>query len=130
MREIHFRTRIAGRLQEEAEDAADRLIPADLRARLSQLESSIRLLHESAAQLGEIPEGPDTFRARLGARLIRVMQRTLFWLVMPLRRQQILVAKAQEQQSIALRELTAASRQLALELEVLRRKISSGGIQS
>jgi hypothetical protein len=58
------------------------------------------------------------------------MQRTLFWLVMPLRRQQILVAKAQEHQSIALRELTAASRQLALELEVLRRKISSGGIQS
>jgi hypothetical protein len=130
MREIRARTRVAARLKGDAADAADRVIPAALRTGLWQLEASVRALHAAADQLGEVPPGPDTMRARLGARLIRLIQYPLFWLVMPLRRHQMLVAKALEQQSLALRELTGAVRQIAAEQEILRRKVSSSNGQS
>ena len=48
---------------------------------LARLKASTAALEEAAGRIGEIPPSPDTFRARVGAGAVRIMQRALFWLV-------------------------------------------------
>jgi hypothetical protein len=43
------------------------------------LRSALSALHASYAMVGRLPPEPPTFRGRMGARLIRLVQRMLFW---------------------------------------------------
>jgi len=46
---------------------------------LVELRSAIAALYSSYALVGQMPPEPPTFRGRFGARLVRLVQRLLFW---------------------------------------------------
>lgn len=43
------------------------------------LESAIAALYASYALVGQLPPEPPTFRGRMGARLVKLVKRALFW---------------------------------------------------
>ncbi|HXE63962.1 MAG TPA: class I SAM-dependent methyltransferase, partial [Bryobacteraceae bacterium] len=46
---------------------------------LGSLRGSYERLYQMRALVGQMPPSPDTLRARIGARLVRLVQRMLFW---------------------------------------------------
>lgn len=51
----------------------------DISNELSILQGSYRRLYQIRGLIGQMPPSPNTMRARIGAHLIRVVQRMLFW---------------------------------------------------
>src|SRR5262245_44158054 len=81
MREIRSTVRAENRDRDDAARTATRAIPRHVAAVLARLKASTTALEEAASRIGEIPPSPDTFRARVGAAGVRIVQRALFWLV-------------------------------------------------
>jgi 2-polyprenyl-3-methyl-5-hydroxy-6-metoxy-1,4-benzoquinol methylase len=51
----------------------------DISSRAFSLRESIHQLHLNETLVGQLPPAPPTFRARVGARIVYVMRRALFW---------------------------------------------------
>src|SRR5262245_2901180 len=81
MREIRAVVRAGNRERDDAARIARRSTPGHLPAVIARLKASAVSLEEAAKRIGEVPPGPRTLRARLGAMGVAVMQRSLFWLV-------------------------------------------------
>lgn len=123
MREVRRRARAGNRERDEALRLIRRIVPRDLPIALARLKSSTQHLRRNAKYLGEIPPGPPTVRARLGAALVRIVQRSMFWLLPPLRSSQQQFADAFAEHVSVTEELLKALEQTNVELEMLRRTI-------
>ena len=80
------------------------------------LRSVLSALHAGYALVGQLPPEPPTFRGRLGARLVKVVQRMLFWYTPQIVHFQYSALRALEQQAQILERGERRIRQLEVEL--------------
>jgi hypothetical protein len=78
MREIRARVRGESREREWVRQAR-RSVPPHLLSNIGRLRSSMATLRSAVDRIGQPPPAPPTFRGRVGAALVRVVQRALFW---------------------------------------------------
>lgn len=123
MREIRTAIRAENRDQDDAARIARRSTPGHLPAVIARLKASTVSLEEAAKRIGEIPPGPRTLRARLGALAVAVMQRSLFWLVPAVRSTQQNLVHALRDHVAATEDILRALQQTNLQLELLRRSV-------
>jgi hypothetical protein len=127
MREIRATVRAENREFEQVARVANRAIPGHLPAVIARLKTSTASLEEAVSRIGEIPPGPPTLRARTGAFVVRVMQRSLFWLVPPVRSTQQSMVHALRDHVAVTEEILKALQQTNLQLELLRRSVETDG---
>jgi hypothetical protein len=125
MREIRASVRAENREFEEVARVARRAIPGHLPAVIARLRASTASLEEAVSRIGEIPPGPQTVRARLGAFAVRVMQRSLFWLVPSVRSAQQNIVSAFRDHVAVTEEILKALQHTNLQLELLRRSVEA-----
>ena len=123
MREIRTKVRAENRQFDEVARAARRGIPGHLPAVIARLKASTASLQEAVSRIGEIPPGPPTLRARLGALTVRIMQRALFWLVPSVKSTQQNVVYALRDHIAVTEEILKALQHTNIQLELLRRSI-------
>jgi hypothetical protein len=80
------------------------------------LRSVLSALHAGYALVGQLPPEPPTFRGRLGAGLVKVVQRMLFWYTPQIVHFQYSALRALEQQAQILERDERRIRQLEVEL--------------
>ena len=80
------------------------------------LRSVLSALHASYALVGQLPPEPPTFRGRVGARLVKLVQRMLFWYTPQIVHFQYSVLRALEEQAKILQRAERRIRQLEVEL--------------
>jgi hypothetical protein len=85
MARIRLQTRQASLREEEALRHARQFIPSELSARAPRLHARVETIRENAARIGELPPQPPTLRGRAGAQIVRLIHRSLFWLLPSLR---------------------------------------------
>lgn len=124
MREIRQIARAEFRDYDELTRASRRNIPAHLPAALARLRASTTALEEAASRLGEVPPGPPTMRAQVGALGVRIAQRGLFWFLPALRSSQQSLVQALREHVIASDEILKALQRTNVELELLRRSLT------
>lgn len=83
-------------------------LPAELIARVARLHAAARTLRAQASRLGELPPEPPTLRGKVGALAVRLMRRSMFWLIPSLRANQEVVAGALEEQARAIEDIIRA----------------------
>ncbi|MGA2736855.1 MAG: hypothetical protein ABSG65_05325 [Bryobacteraceae bacterium] len=86
------------------------------------LRSVLSALHASYALVGQLPPEPPTFRGRVGARLVRLVQRMLFWYTPQIVHFQYSALRALEEQAKILQHAERRIRQLEVELGEEREK--------
>ena len=123
MREIRTSLRAGNRESDEAARVARRAIPGHLPAVIARLKATTASLEEAVSRIGEIPPGPPTLRARMGAFVVRIMQRALFWLVPSVRSTQQNVVYALRDHVGVTEEILKALQQTNLQIELLRRSL-------
>jgi hypothetical protein len=84
------------------------------------LRSAISVLHASYALVGQLPPEPPTFRGRVGARLIRIVNRMLFWYTPQIVYFQYSALRALEEQAKILDRAEKRIRHLESELGEVR----------
>jgi hypothetical protein len=72
-----------------------------------RLSRSVEL---SLPQIGDMPPQPPTFRARVGALLVGMVRRALFWYTSQIRAFQAIVAEAAREQTLAFQDIGAQQR--------------------
>ena len=77
---------------------------------LPYTERLSKLAEPGQPQIGDMPPQPPTLRGRVGAVLVNVVRRMLFWYTDQIRAQQKRIADAAREQARALHELSAAER--------------------
>jgi hypothetical protein len=80
------------------------------------LRSALSALHASYALVGQAPPEPPTFRGHLGARLIRIVQRVLFWYTPQIVHFQYSALRVLEEQAKILESAEKRIRRLEAEL--------------
>lgn len=80
------------------------------------LQSVLSALHSSYALVGQLPPEPPTFRGRMGARLVKLVQRMLFWYTPQIVHFQYSALRALEEQAKILQSAERRIRQLEAEL--------------
>lgn len=80
------------------------------------LRSAMAALHASYAQVGKLPPEPPTFRGRMGARLVKLVNRMLFWYTPQIVYFQYSALRAFEEQARILDSAERRIRQLESEL--------------
>src|ERR1700691_3657770 len=80
------------------------------------LRSVLAALHASYALVGQLPPEPPTFRGRVGARLVKLVQRMLFWYTPQIVHFQYSALRAFEEQASILRRAEGRIRHLEVEL--------------
>ena len=123
MRDIRTTVRAENRDRDDAARSATRVIPRHVAAVLARLKASTTALEEAASRIGEIPPSPDTFRARIGAGAVRVMQRALFWLVPSIKSTQQNLVQAVRDHVTVTDEILRALQQTNVQVELLRREL-------
>lgn len=123
MRDIRITVRAENRDRDDAARTATRAIPRHVSAVLARLKASAAALEEAAGRIGEIPPSPDTFRARVGAGAVRVMQRALFWLVPSIKSTQQNMVQALRDHVSVTEEILKALQQSNVQIELLRREL-------
>src|ERR1039457_358880 len=83
---------------------------------LVELRSAIAALTASYAMVGQTPPEPPTFRGRMGARLVKLVQRLLFWYTPQIVHFQYSALRATEEQAKILQSAERRIRQLEVEL--------------
>jgi hypothetical protein len=73
-------------------------------------------MHASYALVGQLPPEPPTFRGRMGARLVKLVQRMLFWYTPQIVHFQYSALRAMEEQAKILQSAERRIRQLEVEL--------------
>jgi hypothetical protein len=84
---------------------------------LTALRSMLSTLHASYALVGQLPPEPPTFRGRMGARLVKLVQRMLFWYTPQIVHFQYSVLRALEEQANILQSAKRRIVRLEIELE-------------
>jgi hypothetical protein len=123
MRRIRAAVRAENRDRDDAARIARRSTPGHLPAVIARLKTSTVSLEEAAKRIGEIPPGPRTLRARLGALAVAVLQRSLFWLVPAVRSSQQNLVHALRDHVTATEDILKALQQTNVQLEFLRRSV-------
>jgi len=104
-------------------EASQRIAQAEAREPLSvefaALRSALSTLQASYAMVGRLPPEPPTVRGRIGARLIKLVQRLLFWYTPQIVHFQYSALRALEEQAKILERGERRIRQLEGELQVL-----------
>jgi 2-polyprenyl-3-methyl-5-hydroxy-6-metoxy-1,4-benzoquinol methylase len=95
----------------------DRALP--FTARLS------RVTDAGQPQIGDMPPQPPTLRARVGAVLVGIVRRMLFWYTEQIRALQKRIAEAAREQAQAFQELSAAERLHRAELGELTQRLTA-----
>jgi len=83
------------------------------------LRSALLALHASYATVGRLPPEPPTVRGRIGARLIKLVQRMLFWYTPQIVHFQYSALRVLEEQAKILERDERRIRQLEGELKVV-----------
>jgi hypothetical protein len=109
----------------EIQRMAEQIVSPALALALSRLDAHLQDLRRSAPLVGALPPTPRTLRGRIGAVLVALVRRALFWFIPPLESSQAAMLGAVEGQYRALVEITAALRDLNAELVALRAATSS-----
>lgn len=78
MRDIRSRVRGAS-LTHEYVRRARRSVPGHLASTVGRLRASTALLRSAVSRIGETPPAPPTLRGRIGASMVALIQRVLFW---------------------------------------------------
>jgi hypothetical protein len=86
------------------------------------LQSVLSALHSSYALVGQLPPEPPTFRGRMGARLVKLVQRMLFWYTPQIVHFQYSAVRALEEQAKILQSAERRICQLEAELGEERAK--------
>jgi hypothetical protein len=86
------------------------------------LRSVLAALHASYALVGQLPPEPPTFRGRVGARLVKLVQRMLFWYTPQIVHFQYSTLRAFEEQASILRRAEGRIRELEIEVDAQRAK--------
>jgi hypothetical protein len=123
MREIRTAVRAQNRKRDDTARIARRSTPGHLPALIARLKASTVSLEEAAKRIGEIPPGPKTLRARVGALAVAVMQRSLFWLVPAVRSNQQNLVHVLRDHVAATEDILKALQQTNVQLEFLRRSV-------
>jgi hypothetical protein len=125
MREIRSAVRAENRAGYDAARLAKKAVPGHLFAIITRLKASTASLQETASRIGEIPPGPSTARARVGAFFVRLMQRSLFWLIPSIRSSQKNLASALSDHINATEEILRVLQQTNVQVELLRRSLEA-----
>jgi hypothetical protein len=125
MRQIRTAVRLENRDSHDAARLARKTIPGHLAAVIVRLKASTASLQNSVSRIGEIPPGPPTARARLGAFFVGLMQRSLFWLIPSIRSTQQNIVLAMQDHIGATEEILKILQQTNLQLELLRRSLEN-----
>lgn len=83
----------------------------------ASLRSLLSTLHGSYALVGQLPPEPPTLRGRMGARLVKLVQRMLFWYTPQIVHFQYSVLRTLEEQANLLQSATRRISRLETELE-------------
>lgn len=83
----------------------------------ASLRSLLATLHGSYALVGQLPPEPPTFRGRMGARLVKLVQRVLFWYTPQIVHFQYSVLRTLEEQANLLQSAAKRISRLEMELE-------------
>jgi 2-polyprenyl-3-methyl-5-hydroxy-6-metoxy-1,4-benzoquinol methylase len=92
---------------------------------LAELRSAIASLTASYALVGQTPQEPPTFRGRMGARLVKLTQRLLFWYTPQIVHFQYSALKAFESALKAFEEQAGSVKRLETELLRERRELQA-----
>jgi hypothetical protein len=95
---------------------------------LSALDRALERIHRASALIGTTPPAPATTRGRLGAILVRVVQRGLFWLFPQLNAFNGAVAGFAEAQLAWMEELRNHVADLDEEVERLRELVAADAV--
>lgn len=123
MREVRLKVRQEHRQREEIFRSVRRSMPLHLPASIARLKASSLALRDQARRLGDVPPGPSTIRAKIGALLVAIMQRALFWLLPQLKTTQQQMADALVEHVSATEDILKALQQTTVDLELLRRSL-------
>ena len=121
MRDIRARARAETQQKDQLYREVRKTIPPHLFASVSKLREVLPRLRSDVAQIGVLPPSPPSLRGKLGALLIRVVQRALFWLLPPLRNTHEGLLVAFEEQSRTNEEMLKLLHTALVDLEILRR---------
>jgi hypothetical protein len=121
MREIRIRVRETNRERYDAIRIVRKTVPPQLFSSMARLKAATISLQELADRIGEIPPGPSTPRARVGAAMVRLAQRALFWLLPPLRTTHQMLAQTLRDHVKATDDMLRILQQTNVQLEMLRR---------
>ena len=91
---------------------------------LPYTERLSRIAEPGHPQVGDMPPQPPTLRGRVGAVLVNVVRRMLFWYTGQIRAQNKRIAEAAREQARVLHELSAAEQRGRLALEETTQRLS------
>jgi hypothetical protein len=120
MATIRHRVRQIRRRDEDATRRARRAISNELLSRVSRFNARVGTLRANVNRIGEMPPQPPTLRGRMGALLVRLMQRALFWLIPSLQAIEDQVAQALEDQAKINEEFLKALQEAHIKIEQLQ----------
>ena len=115
MREIRSRARGANR-EHEWVRRARRSVPAHLQSSVGRLRASMASLRSTIDRIGQLPPSPPTFRGRMGASVIRLMQRMMFWFTPSVQSADRLIVDALEAHLKVTEEILAVLEKTNIEL--------------
>ena len=92
---------------------------------LMALRSAYDLVHQQRSVVGTMPPTPHTLRARLGAALVRLVQRMLFWYTPQITSYNEAVARALNHVCATAETQLATAQYLSAEIAQLRREVSA-----
>jgi SAM-dependent methyltransferase len=95
---------------------------------LGRLRLANDYLHSLSHSVGSMPAAPDTWRARLGAHLVRIVQRMLFWYTPQILRFHAGVLEVFERECALFEQLLEMSNRFETELGQLRAEVRAGSI--
>jgi hypothetical protein len=93
---------------------------------LSSLERAAEAVRRHAMEVGSMPASPPTFRGRIGARLVGLMRRALFWYTPQLHFFHLQVASAIEEQTKVTKALLNDLREVHVQVVDLKRRLDEG----
>ena len=125
MQGVRLRARERRSENAEIQRLAERVVSPALALALSRLDAHLQDLRRSAPVVGAVPATPRTLRGRMGAVMVALVRRALFWFIPPLESSQAAMLGALEAQYRALIEIAAALRDLNAQLIALRAATSS-----
>jgi len=97
---------------------------------LAEVRSAIAALNASYALVGQTPPEPPTFRGRIGARLVKLVQRLLFWYTPQIVHFQYSALRGFEAALRAFEEQAAAAAAAMSRTDVLARRLEALRLQS
>lgn len=96
--------------------AGRRALPAGLLSSVDRLRASTAHLRSAVAQIGEVPPAPPTLRGRVGALVVRALQRGLFWLIPSIRNSQFQIVDALDLHLAATSDILQVLQQTHIEI--------------